>query len=157
MNNIKYIDIVTENLEVIRINRNEIGVFHIHNIQRCISRLASNYITDYLSAEEVLIQISPNANTELSFISNIEDNQLPFDRIIKHSDITHIDVIYEDGKNEYISVPWGGESDYENPYQSVTINGHNNDLYLAISEKNDVHQIFKDEIKQKYSRWDMYE
>lgn len=40
-------------------------------------------------------------------------------RLTNYKDITHIDLLFEDGTNEYITVPWEGEYE-ENLKQKVT-------------------------------------
>lgn len=158
MKEVKSIELVLENCEMIEIKREHIGSFNLSNIRRSISRIAANSICDSLSAEDAFIQISSKANTINSYSFTWDDNKiLPFDRLTQHKDITAIEIHYEDGSNEYIYVNWGGKSDYTNLYQTSKINQHTGDLYIAISEKYKVDDYFAEEIEKENSYvWDLY-
>lgn len=158
MNEIKSIEIVLENCEAIRIDRENLGYFNIDNIKRSISRMAMNSVSDYLSAEKIFIQISSKANNHSSFIFTCHEGEVtPFDRILKYSDITSVVVNYENETSEEIYVDWGGDSDYTNPYQSVAINEKTNDLYIVISKNDEVHEFFKDNLEEEEGHWELYE
>jgi len=57
---------------------------------------------------------------------------MPFDRIRKYEDITHIQIDYIHGKSDYITVPWPGESDISNDIQHSIVNRENGDLEIEI-------------------------
>jgi hypothetical protein len=158
MKEIKFIELVLENCEIIKIDKQHIGIFRIENIKRSISRVAMNSISDHKSAEEVFIQISSKANNYNSYVTTWSGNEtLPFTRLIKYKDITAISIHYEDDDEEYIYVPWGGESDYKNEYQSCKINEHTGDLYIIISEKENVENYFKECLEDEDTYWESYE
>ncbi|MCY7954716.1 hypothetical protein MOB72_08110 [Bacillus licheniformis] len=159
MREVKYIELVTENCEVIRIDREHIGHFRMSNITRSIARRASNSISESLSTEEIFLQVSSKANTTDANVCTWEGNDtLPFDRLQKHHDIVAIDVIFQDGSNEYIYGKWGGDSEYTNENQTVSVNENTGDLYLVISEKDNVQQHFTDLLEEDEDDtfWDLY-
>lgn len=55
MKEVKSVELVLENLESIEVKREHIGMFHVSNLKRSISRNAINSISDYVTAEEVFI------------------------------------------------------------------------------------------------------
>ena len=90
-----------------------------------------NDIEDYLKAKEVYLYIY-----DLPDIKNITDflteNENCIERICKHSDICNLDLVYEDGTNEYIRVPWG-DKEYSNEYQTNEIQELRKNKVLRIS------------------------
>lgn len=159
MKEVKSVELILENCEVIEIKREYIGIFHVSDIKKSISRDAINSISDYVTAEEVFIQISSKANNSSSYVGDLHDGEItPFDRLIRYADITALNIKYQDGSKEYIFVKWGGDSDYTNEYQSVAINEKTGDLYIAISEKENVESYFKEYLQdENNSFWGLYE
>ena len=52
--------------------------------------------------------------------SILSDEKVTFkERIQKGKDITHVDIMYEDGSNQYIQLPWGSISEYTNDYLTM--------------------------------------
>lgn len=158
MTQIKSVQLALENCETIEIGKEDIGKFYVSDIKRSISRRAVNSISDSLSAEEVCIQISSKANCHKSFISTWHDGEVkPFDRLMKHDDITALCINYQDGKSEHIYVNWGGDSEYNNDYQSIAVNENTGDLYLVISKKKNVGDYFKEDlIEEETYVWELY-
>lgn len=119
MKKLKHIDIVFENCEVIQVPATCIyylGLVNVTNNKSMhINRHNKTDIEDYLKAKEVYLYIydSPDIKNVTGWS---EENENCIERIIKHSDICNLDLIYEDDTNEYISVPWG-DAEYKNEYQ----------------------------------------
>lgn len=156
MKEIKSIELVLENCEVIEIGRENIGIFFVLDIKRSISRKAVNSISDSTTMEELFMQISSNANNIKSYITTWSENKKPFERLMCHEDITAIDINYQDNTNEYISVKWGGNSDYTNIYQTSAMNQYTGDLYIVISKKETAELYFSDYLNEKESDWFWY-
>jgi hypothetical protein len=146
----KSVELVLENCEAIEIKREHIGIFYVLNIKRSISRRAVNSIDSYTTADEVFMQICSEANVLSSYVTTCSDNDvLPFARLLNYKDITGLRIKYKDGDEEYIQVNWGGDSDYENEYQTAAINEKTGDLYIVISEKESVESYFKEYLQRE--------
>lgn len=120
MRNVSRIDIVMENCEVLGLPAASVGAMSVRGIERTIGRIAVNAITEMVRCGEFSIELLPNANVTERYLDGWgarSDGDLPFKRLQAHNDICAIDVIYYDGTNEYIYVPWGGDDDYTNEYQ----------------------------------------
>lgn len=157
MKEVKFIELVLENCEVIRIERKHIGSFFVSNITRSISRIATNSISDSLTAEDICIQVSPKANTPSSFRTGWSDDKAtPFERIIMYDDIAAINIVYQDESEEYIFVNWGGDSKRNNIYQTSMIAERIGNLYIVISEKKKVETYFVDFLEEDPFYWDLY-
>lgn len=119
-NTAKRIDIVLENCEVFEVPIECINI-RATGIKRNISTWNDDgtvlTVLDELSADKVMIIISSGA---FDITSNFDNTLLS--RISKCGDITHIDIIYDNGTNDYIAVPWGNE-EYVNTKQSSTVEG----------------------------------
>ncbi|MCM3140470.1 hypothetical protein M3573_19515 [Bacillus safensis] len=140
---VAFIELVTENCEVIKIERQHIGRFRMANVSRSIFRSASNSISDHLEAEAVFLQISSKANVMSAYEYAWDDQQtLPFDRLRENSDIVAIDVTYKDGGSEYIYVKWDGDN-WTNDNQTVAINENTGDLFVVISEETTAEDHFE--------------
>ena len=112
---VKQIDIVLENCEVFKVPIEHIDI-SATGIKRNISTWNSDgTVLDELSADKVILIINSGA---FNITSNFDESLL--DRITKHQDISHIDIIYDDGTNDYVAVPWGDE-EYVNTKQSSTV------------------------------------
>ncbi|PJI12358.1 hypothetical protein CTV96_09425 [Bacillus altitudinis] len=138
-----YIELVTENCEVIRLDRQHIGRFHMKDVSRSILRRASNSVSGLTTAEEMFLQISAKANVISAYEDTWDDQTtLPFDRILENTDICAVEITYEDGSSEYILVKWG-EDDWTNEYQTVSINENTGDLYIVISGETTAEEHFE--------------
>ncbi|MED3792503.1 hypothetical protein P4571_08600 [Niallia alba] len=158
MREIKSIGLSLENCEAMEFKREDIGRFNIIDIKRSISRSASNSVSDYLTSEEVYLQLSSKANKYSTFTCTWHDGEVtPFERLLQHKDIVAIDINYEDGTNEYIYVKWKGESDYTNEIETVKMNDHTGDLYIVISENENVESYFRESLEEEEAiTWYLY-
>lgn len=96
MKEIKNIDLVLENCDVIEIVPEFLSYLSIENAKKNYF-LNGNIINSYLIAEEIKIEI------KVSFIYKSLSGKIMkvFDRL-KYNDIVAIDINYKDGTNEYI-------------------------------------------------------
>lgn len=75
---------------------------------------------------------------------------------MEYADITALNIKYQDGSREYILVKWGGDSDDTNEYQSVAINEKTGDLYIVISENENVESYFKEYLQDEDNQfWEL--
>lgn len=160
MREVSSIELVLENCEVIRVKRENIGVFRIFNVQRHITRLAVNSISESLEAQEVVLQISSKENNTEAYSHTWSTSKTaPFRRLTNVSDVAAIDVIYKDGSSSYIFVPWKDRDDNDtiNSYQTSKVNKHTGDLYLVISENKIVKDYFVDYLEDTDPwYWELY-
>lgn len=132
--NIKKIEFILENCEVITIDGRFIGDFDLDNIKTKVSEKMT-------IAKDVAIEISSLANEETSsVILGIVTNETfkPFDRLTEHSDVTGIEVYFDDDTIEYYYVDYQEENGFlgaNNLNQHTYLSSLGN-LYLVISEKN---------------------
>lgn len=138
MRRVERIDIVLENCEVIEIKAEDTGTIYVGEIYRTIWRVASNSISEIVRSKSVIIELLDRANCSESYANTWSGNEeLPFDRLTKHRDICALDIVYTDGTNDYIYVPWGGDDDYENSYQESAVTSEGS-LRIRIEEKSEV-------------------
>lgn len=138
MRRVERIDIVLENCEVIKIRAEDSGSCYVGEIDRTIRRVASNSISEVARSKSVIIELLDRANCSESYATTWDGNEeLPFDRLTKHRDICALDIVYTDGTNDYIYVPWGGDDDYENSYQESVVTSEGS-LRIRIEEKPEV-------------------
>lgn len=128
MKSIDYISIVLENCEVFDVPIKQVHWLYLRDIKKTLT-YSENSLSEYLSASFVRVDLKMEGLTKIlsSFYNMIDFPKEPDKkgytlpvRIRDEGDITHIDVRYTDGTNEYISVPWAGERDYWNDLQRVT-------------------------------------
>lgn len=138
---LKQIDIVLENCEVISVPIERVHHFYANNITNDIML---NEITETLDTvfytDELEIILKQEANVELKqdYENGIFDDCKVFDRLTRHNDITHTDLIFTDDTNMYLSVPYEEENPAvlgsPNLFQSSRMNG-NGELEIIISNK----------------------
>lgn len=150
---IKTIDIVFENCEVYSLTPKMIDMCVVNNVTRNIGVNVFQYedgeVYESVSCKEMLLSINRKG---LTTIGGWDDKTLLEDRI-ENKDITHLDIIYEDGSNDYISVPWMDKdgNEYINALQNNLYYQHkfgNDGESLAIII-NDTPLTFK-ELEEKY-------
>ena len=149
MNKVKYIKLVFENCEEVRIDERYIGYMAITDFREEIARVAMNAICKFRTADEVAIEIFSEANKP--FVSFGHDTgKTIFERIMAWNDITHINIVYEDGDEEYIGVNYDegldeGKLGAQNILQTSELSSLGN-LYLVISTDGaDIDKLFDPE------------
>lgn len=118
MKKIKNIHIVLENCEVFEVPTKCIDYLTLKNINKTIGvnyyQYKNGEVDETIKPEEVYLAVKNFS--EIKNITGFPDPEPFIDRMNSHKDITHIDLNYEDGSNEYYTVPWG-EREYTNDYQ----------------------------------------
>lgn len=154
MDEIKDIELVLENCEIIKIRKENLGIFMIDNIKRSIRRVAVNSISSGLYSDKVVMQINAHAN-ENSFSSY---GSVPFDRLREFNDIAAVYVNYKDGHQEGIYVDWNPDSEHENSHQTSIVNEKTGDLYLVICANETVQNFFEEELDSEDEEfWQLYQ
>lgn len=139
MAEVKKIALTLENCEVWEFDRKDIGDFHCIGISRVVSRIASNAMRDYTECDELFIELFSSANTpkETQFY---DEPKTPFERLAEYSDITAVEITYDNGTSEYIYVPFDGDFNVPGTTQTCYLSKCGN-LYIRISEKGDVKEL----------------
>ena len=118
-NNIKYIDLVFENCESIRLYPDMFKYLVINDIAKnkkinCF-QYENGECWDNSSCSYFAITILPEGyNKKMDWV-----NQLLKERLKNNNDVTSICLTYNNGKEEDIYVPWNENNDYINEYQKT--------------------------------------
>lgn len=118
-NNIKYVDLVFENCESIRLYPDMFKDLVIENIAKnkkinCF-QYKNGECWDNSSCSYFAITILPEGyNQKMDWV-----NQLLKERLKNNNDIACICLTYNNGKEEDIYVPWNENNDYINEYQKT--------------------------------------
>lgn len=137
---IKTIDIVFENCEVYSLTPKMIDMCVVNDVKRNIGVNVFQYedgeVYDSLTCEELLLSIN-----QKGLIKTNDCEQEFLEDRIKGNDITHIDIIYENGENDYIGVPWKDKDGNEyinslqhNLYHSSYSKSNDESLVVIIKE-----------------------
>ncbi|AAO47448.1 hypothetical protein QCF18_09985 [Staphylococcus aureus] len=135
--NIKYIDLVLENCDVVRLEPKDVSRFHISGITEGIDYYGTYKGTSSISRTRhctyfgILID-KPMEIPQVGFA--YPDNTNAYEMITAYSDITAIDIIYENDANEYIYVDFNEYNDNYNINQKNDY--YNNMLEITITESN---------------------
>lgn len=97
MKDIKSIDIIFENCDYIKINRNDIGDLYLGGISKSI-HLFSNAVVEIWAADKVYLNIKNNKG-KTEFGTSLE-------RQLKNKDITSLKIYYTDETEEIIYCKW---------------------------------------------------
>lgn len=159
---LKYLELVFENVDIIRIEGKYIGDFLVDDLKTSIKRMGCNSIDKIDVANTVAIEIHKDANKERYQFGQTqwEDfKQMTFDRIKNCSDITGIQFELEEDYVEEGQVPcveyycyyvdWTGDSEYTNEAQKTYLSKDGN-LYIVIADKKEISDFFDlEEIEDK--------
>lgn len=116
MKKVKQINIVFENCEVACIPIKDIYTWGAYDLSNLISACNINESHEVCVSNHVLIIFNDLEN--LNFVSTMtEDYKSLMERLTTYKDVTHINIIHEDGTSNYISVPWGSKDDFYNAFQ----------------------------------------
>ena len=165
MKNIKSIELILENCDSIKIERDKIGEFFLGEIETKIARMAVNSIAKYKKSNLFLLELFKKADVNYHPFGMDEEESV-FNRLTTWHDITGIDIIYENGKVENYLFSYD-EGEYENELGAVNINEDTyiselGNLYIVISkDKKKVTDYFSledinDEAQMKFKE-QMYE
>lgn len=132
MQEVKYIELCFENCEEVRIERQDIGLFWCDEITSSVARVAGNSISKHLFCKELYVEINPRADKHYDCFG-AESEYTVFKRIMNWRDITHVNICYEDGTEDYVAVMWNEENECTNAYQSEAVDDFGN-LHVMVSE-----------------------
>lgn len=159
---LKYIELVFENVDSIKIEGKYIGDFLVADLETSIKRIACNSIDKIDVANTVAIEIHKDANKERYQFdqTHTEDfKQMSFDRIKNCDDITSIQFeleedYVEEGQVSCVEhydyyVNWTGDSEYVNEAQKTYLSKDGN-LYIVIADGKKLDDFFDlEEIEDK--------
>lgn len=147
MKEITKVEIVLENCETITIDAKYFSVFKISSIEEKYERLA-NIVAKYKKANCIEFVLHKDANKEYHPFGNWEDKTTVFARLIRHHDITQLNLFYEDDSIENIIVDYDEEPKKEMVLGAENINmdtyynkkGH---LFLSVCKDKKIENLFK--------------
>lgn len=136
---IKEVHLVFENLEVAVLDKSMFEGLYIESIHK------SYYINSFGMDEGVVKEDKSCSSFYITILkAGIEKmcNYLETDRTIKSrltdtKDLSHIDLRFDDGSNEYIAMPWnwdGANSQYNNSFQKTEIT--DDSILISVSPMN---------------------
>lgn len=138
-NKIDYLELIFENCEIIRIESKNICKF----LAEDISTSFYGWVDFTIKRETVnsfCLELRPQANIEYNPFGEKDWNTFVFDRIEKHSDLTHIRFTL-DNKEYYFSLDWDEENEFSNSYQQ-TLRSSLGFLYLKVSRNKTLSDYF---------------
>jgi hypothetical protein len=109
---IDHIDLVLENCEVITVYHDNIERIFTGKVYKMLHSQQDD-IWDSQWTNFLNLKLKKSANTFVFTNEGKAGERTALDRL-KARDITHIDIHYTEGANDYISVPWKGMSDFHN-------------------------------------------
>lgn len=141
------IDIVFENYEIYNIPADGIYKLSVGNIKYSFDvhvNGLSKYTTPgemwtYAYTDFVWLALNKKGmNVDSGWADMFEDEEnKPFCERVKANDITHLDFIFDDGSNLYVSVPWeDGNTEFNNKLQKNDI--RDDILFIQIAEKQEI-------------------
>lgn len=137
---IKQLDIVFENCEVCTLTPDMIYMCILDRIYNNIGINCFQYengeIYDEIFCDQFMLAINQKGLQQKSGFGDLKDNEVLENRL-RYRDITHIDLIYDDGTNDYIRVHWlDDKNEYTNKLQNnVYTNIHGKEYMLIIINK----------------------
>ena len=133
---LKNIELVFENIEVLRLPIRVVEVVDIKGIFRQLRKnMGVNDVDEYIHCEKAALLLDSTANDNKFWVTDYyrDAPMSPFDRIRKYNDITCVTLYYADGKRENIYVPWKG-SDEINDLQKVSYDNESGELIIKIEK-----------------------
>ena len=140
MSKVSKIELILENLEVIVIDSEDIGGIDIGDIKTRVQRMACNSINKYSYSDDIAIEIHKSANKLFNYFEIEGAEELIFDRLTHNSDITSIEIHYENDDTDFILTNYD-EKDGNNINQKSFIDNKGN-LCLVISEYKIIEDYF---------------
>lgn len=128
MRKVESVVFMFKDYESIEIPAKYIGSIFIGDIQNNIERITLDTIQEKSTCKEFYIEVFGEFNGEYDSLYNISI----FERFMKSRDIVTLELKYDDGSSQYLSLPYRGER--ENQWQAVWISKLGN-AYICISER----------------------
>ena len=136
----KYIELIFENCNFIRIYPKDVNGFLVDKISSCLWSNLSHQFSETLSCGSLIIILDNRAlNIETQFQKD-HDSSYKSASLSRHLDIykniTHVLVKVNRKKELYISVPYEGEEDrYDSPNILLSVQYGKDDFTININEK----------------------
>lgn len=137
---IKQVDIVFENCEVGVVPIDCIEKLIVSDISESFSLDSSDKLSRDMSCKEAVLLLNKKG-MELSIVDIFYQEELLIDRL-QRMDVTHLDIIFTDDTNLYITVPWG-EEEWHNT--KMFFDRKEDEAFIIFKENFDVNKI-KEEI-----------
>ena len=147
MRNVISVELVFENCEEVKLPCKAFGDFYVAGIEQHISRIASNAICRITRAKDIAIELYPECE-QFADKSCLFDGISVFDRITKYNDITHINIVYEDGE-EYISVDYDDNSNEATEAENINQKTYMSScgvLYIVIAKGKGIFDYYDKEL-----------
>lgn len=123
MQKLNSLKIIFENCESLSIPADDILHIEINNVSKNYSFTKPWYHMNSINnADKVMILISKDANT-CKYFDAMFSNITPFERIIRYNDITHLNLIFEDGITESYEVTFNGNEENSLQHSEVIDSG----------------------------------
>ena len=135
--NITSVDLVFENVEVYVVSK--VKSLKLDPIYKIGGVDAANTYFELLRTDYALIQFDLKNLDASGSWDYLTPDLKPADHL-KNNDISHLDIHYDDGTSEYVSMPWSEEDEYTNLYQKTTIN---NNLVQIEFKKGNAHANYE--------------
>lgn len=140
----KYLELVLENCEVVRVERKYLGYLYIGDIKTTLTRHDKSLIKSQ-SIGDFAIELHRDLKDEDTSFGAYFGKVNPIDRLVKHKDITQIYIAYEGNTSDRFYVKWHDNDEHDNRYQNNKLNNFG-DLYIVISEDKGIDDFYEDEL-----------
>lgn len=152
MKNVKSVNLILENCEVINIEPQYLGQLLLDKIRTKVYRIAMNSISKMQVVNRVAIEIFSEANVPYDSFGE-ESKETIFERLTNYNDIAQIELIYDDDckDTEIFVVNWEDDDKCgcTNKLQKSYISKPGN-LYITIGRKLKLKDVFdKEEIEDE--------
>jgi len=116
--NIASVDLVFENVDFVNVKK--VDKLSLTNVEEVAFTDSVGNKGNMLVAEAATIIFNlANVDCSTSFDEITKDN---LQERLSLPDISHLDVHYNDGSNNYIGMPWSEKDEYTNLYEKITFN-----------------------------------
>ena len=143
---IKYIRIILENCEVIKIDGKYIGYFLLDDIKKSVQIFGCNSFGTAWTAQLFAVEIHKDAN-RINEAFGEETSETIFERLQKYNDITSVEVVENDGPITKCFVRWDGFDENDN---QTSVIGENGNLYIVVDKEAKAETLFKRYIDKKW-------
>jgi len=120
---LKEICIVFENCDCVTITQEYVSRVYLDGIVSSIYCQSDDIFYEKYCKKAMLILDKKCLNIKTNFQENYEDERNSFKyHLDNHHDITHVEIIRDDGEKDYIGISWDEESEYSNSSENVKYN-----------------------------------
>lgn len=150
MKDIKLVELVFENCEVLNVPIEFIGLLEINGIRTKRSMLknrSEGKFTETTFIDNFAMAINRKLNDSKEHFETTWSTEYPLTRIDAFNDITGINIFFTDETSEEYYPTWvdDGKDEYSNTLQKSKINSHG-DLFLGIDKNTQEQPYFTDDV-----------